>query len=135
MARIDTLGNFLTDVATAIKRKTGKTDTITPANFDTEIESIETGSTPNLQSKSIIITENGTTTIEADEGYDGLNSVEVTTNISTVDLSEYFVDIIESGEQWISVISKLPAINFNGTNCYNMFSIIFNYFSYFTSNF
>ena len=43
MARIDTLGNFLTDVATAIKSKTGKTDTITPANFDTEIESIETG--------------------------------------------------------------------------------------------
>lgn len=43
MARIDTLANFLTDVATAIKNKTGKTDAITPANFDTEIESIESG--------------------------------------------------------------------------------------------
>lgn len=41
MARIDTLANFLTDVATAIKNKTGKTDAITPANFDTEINSIE----------------------------------------------------------------------------------------------
>lgn len=45
MARIDTLGNFLTDVAAAIKDKTGKTDTITPANFDTEISSIEGGGT------------------------------------------------------------------------------------------
>lgn len=43
MARIDTLGNFLTDVAAAIKEKTGKTEPITPANFDTEIESIEAG--------------------------------------------------------------------------------------------
>lgn len=43
MARIDTLANFLTDVATAIKNKTGKTDAITPANFDTEINSIEAG--------------------------------------------------------------------------------------------
>ena len=43
MARIDTLANFLTDVAAAIKNKTGKTETITPANFDTEINSIEVG--------------------------------------------------------------------------------------------
>ena len=43
MARIDTLANFLTDVASAIKTKTGKTDLITPANFDTEIASIESG--------------------------------------------------------------------------------------------
>ena len=44
MARIDTLANFLTDVSTAIKSKTGKTDPITPANFDTEINSISVGS-------------------------------------------------------------------------------------------
>jgi hypothetical protein len=43
MARIDNLTNFLTDVATAIKDKTGKADTITPANFDTEIASIQSG--------------------------------------------------------------------------------------------
>ena len=35
----------------------------------------------NLQDKSVNITENGTTTVVADEGYDGLNSVEVTTSI------------------------------------------------------
>lgn len=43
MARIDTLGNFLTDVATAIRNKKGTTDTIVASNFDTEIESIESG--------------------------------------------------------------------------------------------
>lgn len=43
MARIDSLANFLTDIAAAIKTKTGKTDPITPANFDTEIASIESG--------------------------------------------------------------------------------------------
>ena len=43
MARTDTLGNFLTDVAIAIRNKKGTTDTIVASNFDTEIESIETG--------------------------------------------------------------------------------------------
>ena len=43
MARIDTLGNFLTDVATAIRNKKGTTDTIPASDFDTEIDSIETG--------------------------------------------------------------------------------------------
>lgn len=40
------------------------------------------GQQPNLQSKSVEITENGTTTITTDSGYDGLNQVEVTTNVS-----------------------------------------------------
>lgn len=37
----------------------------------------------NLQDKTIEITENGTTNIVADEGYDGLNSVEVNVNVSS----------------------------------------------------
>ena len=37
---------------------------------------------PNLQAKAIEITENGTQTISADNGYDGLSSVSVTTNVS-----------------------------------------------------
>lgn len=37
---------------------------------------------PILQDKSVTITENGTTTITADSGYDGLNNVEVTTNVA-----------------------------------------------------
>lgn len=43
MARTDTLGNFLTDVASAIRNKKGTTDTILASNFDTEIASIESG--------------------------------------------------------------------------------------------
>lgn len=49
MARIDSLTNFLTDVASAIKEKTGKTDMITPANFDTEIESIQAGGDTSME--------------------------------------------------------------------------------------
>ena len=37
---------------------------------------------PNLQSKDITITTNGTQTVTADSGYDGLNEVEITTNVS-----------------------------------------------------
>ena len=43
MARTDTLGNFLTDVADAIREKKGTTDAILASNFDTEIASIESG--------------------------------------------------------------------------------------------
>ena len=56
MARIDTLGNFLTDVATAIRNKKGTTDTIVASDFDTEIESIETGGSSTI-TKGIIINE------------------------------------------------------------------------------
>ena len=44
MARIDNLNNFLTDVALSIKNKTGKTETLYPVNFDTEINSIQSKS-------------------------------------------------------------------------------------------
>ena len=43
MADTSNLTQFLTDVAGAIKEKTGKTDKIPAADFDTEIKSIETG--------------------------------------------------------------------------------------------
>lgn len=43
MADTSNLTQFLTDVAGAIKEKTGKTDKIPAANFDTEIKAIEAG--------------------------------------------------------------------------------------------
>ncbi len=43
MARINNLTNFLTDVAAAIKTKTGDSTDIPASEFDTEILSIETG--------------------------------------------------------------------------------------------
>lgn len=40
MARTDNLGNFLADIATAIKNKKGSTGPITAKDFDTEIENV-----------------------------------------------------------------------------------------------
>lgn len=59
MARTDTLGHFLTDVADAIRTKTRSSETITASDFDTEIENIPSGggTTPT---GTITITENGT---------------------------------------------------------------------------
>lgn len=48
MADTSNLTQFLTDVAGAIKEKTGKTDKIPAANFDTEILSIKTGGNVKL---------------------------------------------------------------------------------------
>ena len=69
----------LTNIANSIREKTGKTDKISVNQFDTEIENIKTD--PVLQDKDLVITENGITNIASDEGYDGLNSVEITVNI------------------------------------------------------
>ena len=80
MARVDTLTNYLTDVASAIKTKKGDSTPILASNFDTEIVNLPTGA--NLQSKSIEITTNTTTTINPDTGYDGMSSVSVVTNVS-----------------------------------------------------
>lgn len=44
MARTDTLGNFLTDVAEAIRTKEGTTETITASEFDTRISNLSGGS-------------------------------------------------------------------------------------------
>ena len=43
MARTDTLGHFLTDVADAIREKKGSSDTIQASDFDTEIENLPSG--------------------------------------------------------------------------------------------
>lgn len=71
--------------------------TVDVSNYASADVNVPTPS-PNLQNKSIEITENGTQTITADSGYDGLDEVEITTNISGGgDASEYFNATIGSG--------------------------------------
>ena len=54
MARTDTLINFLTDVAAAIKAKKGDSRPIPAANFDTEIANLPSGGGDNSVLISLI---------------------------------------------------------------------------------
>lgn len=97
MARTDNLVNFVTDICNATRTKTGKTDAIPLNTLDTEIESIVTGGgEPNLQDKNITITTNGITNITADSDYDGLGTVSVTTDVSTLPLLYTELEYLEN---------------------------------------
>lgn len=48
MARINTLDNFCTDIANSIRSKKGTTDPILAQDFDTEIASIESGASSDI---------------------------------------------------------------------------------------
>ena len=51
MARTDNLTNFLTDVANAIREKTGETGTIYAKDFDAKISSISGSSEPEITTR------------------------------------------------------------------------------------
>ena len=73
MARIDTLEHFVTDVADAIRTKTGSSDPILVADFDTEIENIPSGGEFNA---TIDVTKRFTSNISS-----------IITKIDTIDTS------------------------------------------------
>lgn len=79
MARTNNLTNFLTDVASAIKDKKGNQADIQASDFDTEIRNLPSQGT--YQQKSTTITQNGTTTITPDSGYDAMDEVTITTAV------------------------------------------------------
>lgn len=86
MARINNLTDFLTDVSTAIKQKTGDTTPIPASEFDTEILKIETKG--NYQEKEIEITENGNITLLPDTGYDAMSKVHISVDMENGIMTE-----------------------------------------------
>ena len=82
------IDRIITAVGNAYSKVSEKGGTVpasqTVANLATAIDSIPAGGgAPNLQSKAVTYTANGTNTITPDEGYDGLSSVDVTVNVAS----------------------------------------------------
>lgn len=82
MARVNNLSNFLTDVSSAIKQKTGDSSPIPASEFDTEILSIETAG--NYQSKTLNITQNGNYNLLPDQEFDAISNVNISVSVSPV---------------------------------------------------
>ena len=73
-SKANNLTAFLTGIANALRAKKGTTELINPQDFESEI--INSTSTITLQNKTITPTKSEQT-IQADAGYDGLESVKV----------------------------------------------------------
>lgn len=76
----------------------------------------------NLQDKSVEITENSTTNVVADEGYDGLNSVEVNVNVASSGNDFTITDgsyLFQSGHRAANLKDLMPFLK--PTDCSSMF--------------
>ena len=96
MARIDTLINFLTDVAAAIKAKKGDSTPIPAANFDTEITNLPSGDDETLKglierSLTSITIPSGVTKIgkQAFLFYSGLTSITIPDSVTYIGESAF----------------------------------------------
>ena len=121
MARTDTLGNFLTDVATAIREKKGTTDTILASNFDTEIASIEGGS--KYAPRHITFYAYTGTELNEEMAYMFYNN----NNLQSLDLSNFNTSNVTSMYSMFLGCKSLTTLDFssfntsNVTNMSNMF--------------
>ena len=73
MAKVLVTNTYLSNIADAIRGKNGTTNTYTPAQMAPAITAL----TPKLQTKSNISATTTTLTVTADNGFDGLSSVQI----------------------------------------------------------
>ena len=121
MARIDTLGNFLTDVAAAIRAKKGTTDTILASNFDTEITSIEGGS----KYAPRYISFYAYTGTELNEEIANLDTSNITSmgsmfyncaKLTDLDLSSFITSEVTNMNHMFTYCRKLTSLKLNNFN-------------------
>ena len=122
MARINNLTNFLTDVATAIKTKTGDSTAIPASQFDTKIANITTGHLDNTEYTDAnndlddilqnTVVPSGTLSITANGEYDVTNYIGANVNVDASP-SEYLDTTISAGTNNYSgasvMIKTIPA--------------------------
>lgn len=114
-----TLTQLFTNIANAIRSKKGTSGTIVAENFPQEISSIVT---PNLQSKSVSITQNGTTTVTPDNNYNGLDEVAITTNVEQDVIIDTSVTTNINNRTFGSFVTRINKIDTTGmTNMTRLF--------------
>lgn len=127
MARIDTLTNFLTDVATAIRKKKGNNSNISAANFDTEIENL--ASPANLKFTSYncsVYPETVDFSWLNTKNYTDMSYMFIDTQIENIiadfDLTNTTTCQLMFGG-YNSQNQKLETVKFKGRNCQNLTTI------------
>lgn len=88
-------------IADKTRELTGLTNKMTLEEIPSNMNLIKTK--PNLQDKTIEITENGTTNIKADEGFDGLNNVDITVNVEGGSNEKEYLYLIKDGVEQTDV--------------------------------
>ena len=126
MARIDNLTNFLTDVATSIRTKKGTTDKISPKDFDTEIESIKTGTSFEMNDTSYLFYNNARISNydDLEQSMKNINHLYYMFNNASsfdkpVDLTEKLSDNLTTTDEYASLFknaSKIPSIKISSNS-------------------